>query len=118
MPRAKRVCSTPGCATLTASGESRCQECRARAEKDRRPSGNPYSSAGHRAFRAEVLARDVLCVLCEVRLATVADHYPLERRELVLRHMDPNDPEYGRGLCAGCHNSKTARTAPGGWAAG
>lgn len=65
-----------------------------------------------------VLARDPLCVICGIRISTVADHHPLERRELVARGLDPNDPERGRGLCSGCHNAKTARTSPGGWAAG
>ena len=41
-----------------------------------------YRTAGHRRFRAAVLARDYTCVLCP-SFATVADHYPIDRRELV-----------------------------------
>jgi 5-methylcytosine-specific restriction protein A len=57
-----------------------------------------------------VLRRDVLCVLCGVRLASVADHYPMERRELVASGLDPNDPRHGRGLCTECdHRQGKAR---------
>jgi len=75
-----------------------------------------YKSIGHARFRRTVLARDPICVLCEQVLATVADHYPLTRRQLVEAGMDPNDATHGRGVCAKCHNSHTARTSPGGWA--
>jgi len=46
--------------------------------------------------------------------ATVADHYPVKRRDLVKQGLDPNDPRYGRGLCASCHARWTAEEAPGG----
>jgi 5-methylcytosine-specific restriction protein A len=66
-----------------------------------------------------VLERDPLCVVHLERgdhvLATVADHYPRSRRELEALGLDPNDPEYGRGLCASCHSRETARHQPGGW---
>ncbi|WP_284294541.1 hypothetical protein [Luteimicrobium album] len=48
--------------------------------------------------------------------ATVADHYPTERRDLVDMGLDPDDPARGRGLCKPCHDKKTARTMPGGFA--
>ncbi|PXA72377.1 hypothetical protein CTB96_02785 [Cryobacterium arcticum] len=57
------------------------------------------------------------CVLCTVARSTVADHYPLTRRELLASHADPDDPARGRGLCARCHNKHTAASSPGGWAA-
>ena len=49
--------------------------------------------------------------------ATVADHWPLTRRELVAAGLDPDHPARGRGLCAPCHAKATAldpRTR-GGW---
>lgn len=120
---ARRVCSTPGCPNLTDVG-GRCASCAAQADRARRPTGNPYRSAGHQRFRIDVLARNPYCVcagdcgrherMCGAR-ATVADHWPVERRDLVAQGLDPNDPARGRGLCRPCHDRKTARTSPGGW---
>jgi 5-methylcytosine-specific restriction protein A len=62
-----------------------------------------------------VLNRDPICVLCELRQSTVADHYPLSRKELLEQGMNPNDPNRGRGLCVTCHNRETAVNQPGGW---
>lgn len=119
MPRARRVCSTPGCAALTEPGRSRCTSCTAAADRQRRPDGNPYASTAHRrGFRLAVLDRDPICVLCRLRLATIADHWPIERRDLVAAGLDPDDPERGRGLCKPCHDRSTATRTPGGWAAG
>ena len=120
---AMRKCPGPnGCPNLTRGG--RCPTCQAEADVKRRPNGNPYNTPGHRAFRAQVLARDPYC-LCRGecghhvgqcgRVATVADHDPVERRDLVSAGLDPNAPEYGRGKCAACHDRRTARTSPGGW---
>ncbi|GMA26185.1 restriction endonuclease [Luteimicrobium album] len=97
-------------------GRGRCPKCTAEADKARRPNGNPYSTSGHRRFREAVLARDPICVLCMSARATVADHYPTERRDLVDMGLDPDDPARGRGLCKPCHDKKTARTMPGGFA--
>jgi len=63
-----------------------------------------------------VLARDPICVACYSARSTVADHYPLDKRELIARDMDDNDPQYGRGLCKRCHDQHTAEAQPGGWA--
>ena len=109
-----RVCSTPGCGTLH-EGRGRCATCRTRADRTRRPDGNPYATAGHQRFREAVLARDPICVLCMAAHATVADHYPIERRDLVSTGLDPNDPTRGRGLCKPCHDRWTAESSPGGW---
>lgn len=111
-----RLCSNPQCSELH-EGKGKCPTCAAKAEAQRRPDGNPYSTAGHLAFRRAVLDRDPICVLCDIRVSTVADHFPLERRDLVSVGLDPNDPARGRGLCAQCHNQHTAATSPGGWAA-
>lgn len=118
-----RVCSSPGCSSLH-EGTGRCPRCAADADKARRPNGNPYTTPGHHRFREAVLARHPRCVcttctqhamrICGAE-ATVADHYPDERRDLVIAGLDPNDPKRGRGLCKGCHDRHTARTSPGGW---
>lgn len=49
------------------------------------------------------------------QVATVADHYPTERVDLIAQGLDPNDPARGRGLCKRCHDKHTAATKPSGW---
>lgn len=113
--KAARVCSIPGCPALTTGG--RCTEHRKQAEQARGSAASRgYAGKGHATFRAAVLTRDPVCVApgCTAP-STVADHYPLSRRELVLRKLNPNDPRHGRGLCASHHNRSTARAQPGGW---
>ena len=122
MARAARVCSCRGCdqhpgpcPTVTRSG--RCDRC-ARAAEVRRGSATQrgYTGRGHRGFRLAVLDRDPVCVVCDIAVATVADHWPRSRRELEAAGADPNDPAHGRGLCTPCHGSETAKNQPGGWA--
>ncbi len=112
-----RVCSVPGCPRLYPAAEgSRCREHRRRAERARgSATERGYTSSGHLAFRAVVLARDPICVECDLAESTVADHYPLSRVELIARGMNPNDPKHGRGLCLRCHSIQTAHNQPGGW---
>lgn len=122
-----KVCSTSGCPHLVSSG-SLCDECRKAKGKRRTRGRNPYTSKAHRLARARVLARDPRCVcpgdgpdgcgrhhgLCGAP-STIADHWPIERIELVEAGLDPNDPQRMRGLCKRCHDSKTARTKPSGF---
>lgn len=116
--RALTPCTQPGCPVLTDSG--RCSQHRRLADQARgSATERGYTGRGHRRFRLAVLRRDRCCVLCaaEHRFtpATVADHFPRSRRELLAAGLDPNDPRYGRGLCEAHHNSETARHQPGGW---
>lgn len=114
MARSLHVCSRPGCPNLTATG--RCAPCRATAEQARgSPRQRGYDTAHESRFRAPVLARDPVCVLCHQAPARHADHWPHDRRELIRLSLDPNDPQYGRGLCQRCHARETAREQPGGW---
>lgn len=123
MPRALKVCPTPGCPNLVARG--RCNNCNQQAEQQR---GNRHQRGYGRQhterFRPGVLRRDPLCVCDDqahghsapcLAQATVADHWPLSRRELVALKLDPNDPEHGRGLCKACHDKHTSHAQPGGW---
>lgn len=123
MPKALRVCSQAGCPELTDSG--RCTAHRKAADRERgTPAQRGYGTAHRRRFRPGVLLRDPICV-CEDQAhghgvqcwqqSTVADHWPLDRKELVRRGMDANDPAHGRGLCAGCHGKHTAEAQPGGF---
>uniref|UniRef100_A0AAU8GP67 HNH endonuclease n=1 Tax=Mycobacterium Phage BigBubba TaxID=3158890 RepID=A0AAU8GP67_9CAUD len=67
-----------------------------------------YDSEHETEFRAAVLAAQPICPCGQP--STVADHYPLSRRELIRQRLNPNDPRHGRALCATCHNTHTART--------
>ena len=110
---ALRVCNVAGCPNLTPA--PRCEQHQAAAAQARRPDGNPYSTPGHRRFRAAVLARDPICVLCHANRSSVADHHPRSRLDLIDLRLNPDDPRHGRGLCEPCHNRATAEHQPGGW---
>lgn len=112
-----RICSVPGCPTIHdgATG-SRCDTHTKQATTRHNQDNTVYKTAGHRKrFRPGVLARDPICVLCHIRAATVADHWPKSRKDLVNLDLDPDDPVNGRGLCVDCHNAETARNQPSGW---
>lgn len=112
--RAKTVCSKPGCPKLTETG--RCTEHRAEADAARGTARQRGYGRGHeQRFRPGVLARDPVCVLCHLAPSVHADHHPLSRRQLVTAGLDPDDPQYGRGLCGPCHSRHTATEQPGGW---
>jgi 5-methylcytosine-specific restriction protein A len=112
-----RVCSVPGCATLYPNTQgSRCPTHVRQADKARGTSAERgYNTPGHRKFRAAVLNRDPICTLCGIKQSTVADHYPHSRKELIALGLNPNDPQYGRGLDKQCHDRETAIHQPGGW---
>ena len=109
-----RVCNVPGCGQLT--DQPRCPEHRRAADAARQDRG-VYSKAPHRRFRRLVLKRDPVCVVCNTAPSTVADHYPVSRRDLVAAGLNPNDPKCGRGLCHRCHSKETAANPAqrGGW---
>lgn len=109
-----RVCNIPGCAEIYEGNEGRCPAHR-REARGRRVTNRAYSTPAHRAFRTAVLTRDPICVACRQDFATVADHYPRTRLQLIDDGANPNDPSYGRGLCAPCHNRHTAATSLGGF---
>lgn len=52
-------------------------------------------------IRAQVLARDVTCVLCGVRPATHCDH--------IKPKTDDNRPSQLQGVCEPCHLHKSSR---------
>ncbi|MFJ9628081.1 holin [Streptomyces sp. NPDC101175] len=125
MPKSQRwrVCSVPRCPEFTQ--QSKCDNHRREAEQQRgsaRQRG--YGREHETRFRQPVLQRDPCCVCTAMdhghtgpcRQPSVhADHWPYSRRELVAAGMDPDDPQYGRGLCGPCHSSETAQHQPGGW---
>lgn len=116
--RALKPCTNPSCDELTSGG--RCDTCSRTTEQQRGSSSARGYGKRHRdRFRKAVLDRDICCVICIKNdrwvLATVADHWPLSRRELVDQGHDPNDPDHGRGLCHDCHSKETAVNQPGGF---
>ena len=118
--RPQQPCKTPGCHNPARHKRPTCTQCRTRTNRDLRTRRGHSHDQGyghtHRTrFRTEVLERDRLCVLCRRREATVADHYPLDRKTLVTMGLDADDPQYGRALCTRCHDQHTATHAPGGW---
>lgn len=112
-----KVCNVHGCGTLFDGKGGRCPTHNREARAGR-THNRVYSTPGHRAFREAVLTRDPICTTpgC-IQWATVADHYPRDRRELVTLGLNPNDPAYGRGLCHQHHSIETAKYQPGGFAA-
>jgi 5-methylcytosine-specific restriction protein A len=98
---------------MTSGG--RCAACHARREQLR---GTPAERGyDHRwaARRTHYLRAHPACVLCG-RFATVADHYPRSRRQLVAAGVrDPDADHLLRALCRDCHNRQTAQHQPGGW---
>ncbi|HWC35819.1 MAG TPA: hypothetical protein VG650_13460 [Mycobacteriales bacterium] len=113
MPRAGRTCID--CPAVITTG-NRCATCTAKRDKARgTATQRGYTSAGHQRFRKAVLARDPVCTICRRAWSTVADHYPISRRELEATGQNPNDPARGRGLCVTCHNRSTA-IEHSGWA--
>lgn len=112
-----RVCSRPGCPTIYEASEgSQCQAHRREGDRRRGTAQERgYTGKAHRGFRDAVLRRDPICCVCGIAASTVADHYPLSRKELIDAGMNPNDPAHGRGLCAVDHNRETAIHQPGGW---
>jgi 5-methylcytosine-specific restriction protein A len=118
--RSRKACTVPGCDQLADHGK--CQDCQREADQRR---GN-FRQRGYRRkheqrFRKGVLERDINCVICindnRWTPATVADHWPLGRDELIEQRLDPDDPANGRGLCTSCHSRSTALNPKqaGGW---
>lgn len=108
------VCSVPGCPTLA---RGRCDEHKRTAERQRGSAAERgYGGAAWTIARRTVLMRDPICVVCKHAFATVADHWPVSRRDLVAQGVrNPDSPRHLRALCASCHGKETAREQPGGW---
>ena len=111
-----KVCPSPGCPRLVAEAGP-CSTCSRKQDEARGTAAQRGYGHAHRTlFRPQVLARaGYICELCQRAIATVADHYPLSRRDLVAEGLNPNDPRYGRALCKPCHDAETAVNQPGGW---
>lgn len=129
--RPPKPCTYPGCPELVHGESSRCPEhvsfLRRASDKRRRERDGDLYGKSHRArFRRGVLLKHPYCQ-CDLidhawhvggrchQVSTDADHWPLDKRALLVAGLDSDDPAYGRGLCHRCHSSSTARLQPGGW---
>jgi 5-methylcytosine-specific restriction endonuclease McrA len=111
-PRSKaRVCSSPDCGQIAPAG-GLCPDCKRQEWREidkRRPAASQRGYGPRwRRIRARFLRENPICVDCGAP-ATVADHDPLSRVELVARGVsDPDHPRNLRPRCASCHNRRTA----------
>lgn len=110
--RAPATCPAPGCDAPVLPG----QDCpthprRARRAPDRRPADRfRYDTPEWRRNRANYLRAHSACTDCG-QPATVPDHDPVPRRELVARgEAHPDAWQHLRPRCASCHNRRTALT--------
>lgn len=108
-----KPCNERDCGEVAVSGRGQClPHLRARDVARGSSTQRGYNSAKHRRFRRLVLKRDPVCVVCTLRLATVADHWPQSKRALDELGLDSSHPDYGRGLCHQCHSKETGRLQP------
>lgn len=112
-----RPCTTPGCPGRAVTG--RCARCLGGRQGNSRLRVPTTAERGYssqwRARRLDYLSAHPTCALCP-RMATIADHYPVSRRELLAAGAaDPDAAEHLRPLCIDCHNRQTGLRQPGGW---
>lgn len=122
MARALKVCSCIGncaahegsCPELTTAG--RCEACATAADRARGTAAERgYGSFWSRVIRPKYLKAHPICRLCP-SVATVADHFPVSRRDLVAQGVkDPDGWHRMRPLCKACHDKHTAAEQAGGW---
>ena len=111
MPRKPATaCANRRCPNLRPCPKHQRQADLARGTRQERGYGSEWERR-----RADYLAANPVCRLCP-STATVADHYPVSRRELVAQGVaDPDTDHRLRPLCASCHGKETAVHQPGGW---
>ena len=115
--RPLRPCTTPGCPGRADTG--RCPHCRTGRQHNPRTKVETSADRGYsatwRARRRDYLTTHPVCALCG-RMATIPDHYPMPRRQLVAAQVaDPDADEHLRPLCDNCHRRQTGLRQPGGW---
>jgi 5-methylcytosine-specific restriction protein A len=100
------ICSHPGCPTIVPHRGT----CLAHRTPDRRPTASARGyGAKWRRNRARYLRAHPDCTLCP-QPATVADHWPLTRRQLLdLGEQHPDGWHHLRPLCQRCHAIQTAK---------
>jgi 5-methylcytosine-specific restriction endonuclease McrA len=115
------ICCHAGCSKKARPGETYCDTCIAKKadetrayDRDRNandPVRRLYAAARwYNGTRLTVLKRDPICVVCDFRAATVADHFPMRARDIVAQFgvTEFYNPERSRGVCKSCHDKHTA----------
>jgi hypothetical protein len=97
------------CSRPTDNGDGVCDECASVL----RPEARVYDQATWRRTSMSFLRRNPWCALCEERgmqvKATVADHWPMSRKELIAAGIDdPDQHRFLRPLCKADHNARAA----------
>lgn len=107
-------CSHPGCPALTTGRycDGHAPEMAADERPAWRTTEGSASARGYgahwRRLRLYILRRDPVCVICQRRAASVVDHITPKARG------GTDDEKNLRGLCPGCHATKTGQDAHGG----
>jgi 5-methylcytosine-specific restriction protein A len=108
---AARRCAVPECPNLvTDRGAHRCAEHTVQQWRAINAARTMPRHRGARwvAVRAAFLRRHPRCVDCGAP-ATVADHAPVSRRDLIAQGVhDPDDERYLQARCGPCHGRATA----------
>ena len=104
-----RLCRYRNCGEIVHSPEYLCpthKKVRGREDRERRGTSAARGyDARHRHWRKMVLARHPVCNVCHMAISAHADHItPLSKGGTW--HLSN-----GQGLCASCHNRKTALQA-------
>ena len=115
--RPHQRCTTPGCPGRVTTG--RCAHCLETRQTNPRLRIETTAERGYgspwRTRRYAYLTTHPYCALCG-RLATIADHYPIARRQLVATGDPAPDADHHlRPLCKPCHDHETGLRQPGGW---
>lgn len=112
-----QVCAEPGCPDLVDRGYcvTHRREQRATSERRRPNATDRGYDQKWRRNRARFLKANPDCVDCG-KPATVADHDPVSRRDLVAAG-DPHPDAWPhlKARCDSCHNKRTGHAQPGGW---
>ena len=112
----KRPCSQSGCPELV-SGASTCAAHSKQRDMQRGSVGQRGYDTRWKRRRKAYIYKHPWCVLC-AKPATVADHHPLSRKQLLAQGIaDPDTDDRLRPLCVRCHSIETAKHQPGGFAA-
>jgi 5-methylcytosine-specific restriction protein A len=110
--RTPRRCAAPGCGAHSTSPRGRCPK---HLRKQPSAVAAEYDDHWARRVRLPYLVANPACVLCG-HLATVADHWPDSRTQLVgSRVTDPDAWHRLRPLCVPCHGRETLKHQPSAW---
>ena len=107
MPRARTVCSTPGCPDLADPGKSKCKSCltktRRRTDAKRGTAAQRGYGSKWRLIRGHYLKRHPICEEARCRKPATDVHH-LDERGPKVDNTDAN-------LMALCHEHHSRRTA-------